>query len=282
MTRTVATGHHRAPGHGQPPAPQARSRHRAWADSMGFRWHIQEGTGVPQSAIFVPLISGGRSIGGHLAPEPRPRGGLQRRRRATCSRPLASSLSVALENARLFDETKRLLTETDERAAELAVINEVQGGLADQLDFEAIIQLVGERIRSIFKARTIYIGILDAASGTLSFPFDLFDGASGPHGAIRRRAGAGLDRRPDRPATSLSRAPQSCTRSATSTTALATESWLGVPIGTGDRVLGAIVVESPERGGVTARASSASCRRSPGAWASRSRTPGCSTRPSGC
>ena len=43
---------------------------------------------------------------------------------------LAGSLSVALENARLFDETKRLLTETDERAAELAIINSVQQGLA--------------------------------------------------------------------------------------------------------------------------------------------------------
>ena len=39
---------------------------------------------------------------------------------------IASSMGVALENARLFDETKRLLAETDERAAELAIINEVQ------------------------------------------------------------------------------------------------------------------------------------------------------------
>ncbi len=29
-------------------------------------------------------------------------------------------MGVALENARLFDETQRLLTETNERAAELA------------------------------------------------------------------------------------------------------------------------------------------------------------------
>src|SRR5262249_48760432 len=41
---------------------------------------------------------------------------------------LAGSLAVALENARLFDETQRLLTETNERAAELAIINSVQQG----------------------------------------------------------------------------------------------------------------------------------------------------------
>ena len=37
---------------------------------------------------------------------------------------LASSLGQALENARLFDETRRLLSETEQRNAELAVITE--------------------------------------------------------------------------------------------------------------------------------------------------------------
>ena len=60
---------------------------------------------------------------------------------------ITSSLSVALENARLFDETKRLLTETDARAAELAIINEIGQALAKQLNFRAVIDLVGERIR---------------------------------------------------------------------------------------------------------------------------------------
>ena len=43
---------------------------------------------------------------------------------------LSNSMSVALENARLFDETSRLLKETEQRTAELAVINSVQEGLA--------------------------------------------------------------------------------------------------------------------------------------------------------
>ena len=41
---------------------------------------------------------------------------------------LAKSMSVALENARLFDETQRLLKETEQRDAELAIINSVQAG----------------------------------------------------------------------------------------------------------------------------------------------------------
>ena len=47
---------------------------------------------------------------------------------------LANSMSVALENARLFNETQRLLKETEQRAAELAIINSVQNGLASYHD----------------------------------------------------------------------------------------------------------------------------------------------------
>jgi GAF domain-containing protein len=80
---------------------------------------------------------------------------------------LASSLSVALENARLFGETKRLLSETEQRAAELAVINSVQQGLAAQLDMQAIYDLVGDKIRDIFDAQVVMIFIYDRAANLL-------------------------------------------------------------------------------------------------------------------
>ena len=81
---------------------------------------------------------------------------------------LASSLGVALENARLFDETKRLLAETEHRDAELAVINEIGEGLAEQLDIQSMIDLVGERICEIFGVPTVVIALYDAESQTIS------------------------------------------------------------------------------------------------------------------
>ncbi len=48
---------------------------------------------------------------------------------------VAASMGVALENARLFDETQRLLKETEQRAAELAVINSIQQGMAGVAEF---------------------------------------------------------------------------------------------------------------------------------------------------
>ena len=101
-----------------------------------------------------------RGRAAYLAPEPRSRGRVQRARLELLTT-LASSLSVALENARLFDETQRLLTETNERAAELALINDVQNGLAEKLDMQSMYDLVGDRIQAIFDAQIVDIGVID-------------------------------------------------------------------------------------------------------------------------
>jgi uncharacterized protein YigA (DUF484 family) len=73
---------------------------------------------------------------------------------------LANSMSVALENARLFDETTRLLKETEQRTAELAVINSVQEGLARELDMQVLFTtLVGEQnVQKLFNAQGVIIG----------------------------------------------------------------------------------------------------------------------------
>src|SRR6202035_2827607 len=70
---------------------------------------------------------------------------------------LAASMGVALENARLFDETQHLLKETEQRAAELAVINRIQEGMAAELDFQAIVDLVGDKLREVFQTSDIGI-----------------------------------------------------------------------------------------------------------------------------
>jgi PAS domain S-box-containing protein len=84
---------------------------------------------------------------------------------------LASSMGVALENARLFDETQRLLAETEQRAAELQIINSVQEALASKLEMQAIYELVGEKIREIFKADTTFIAFHDPDNNLLLAPY---------------------------------------------------------------------------------------------------------------
>jgi PAS domain S-box-containing protein len=84
---------------------------------------------------------------------------------------LANAMSVAIENARLFDETQRLLKETERRAAELATVNTVSSALVSELDLSALIHLVGEQIRSIFRTDIAYVALLDREHNVINFPY---------------------------------------------------------------------------------------------------------------
>ena len=95
--------------------------------------------------VFAPLVTGGKAFG-RISLQNIDRTDAFTDADVRLLTTLASSLSVALENARLFDETQRLLTETNERAAELAIINSVQQGLAENLDMQSMYDLVGDKI----------------------------------------------------------------------------------------------------------------------------------------
>jgi len=125
---------------------------------------------VPRAALFVPLVSGGEARG-VISLQNLDREDAFSQSDINLLMTLASSLSVALENARLFDETKRLLSEADERAAELALINSVQEGLAQNLDMQAMYDLVGDKIQEIFNAQTVDIGMVDRHSDKIRFTY---------------------------------------------------------------------------------------------------------------
>src|SRR5512147_97047 len=118
------------------------------------------GTQAEKSAVFVPLVVGDQARGLIALTN------LEREHAFSDSdvrllQTLANSMSVALENARLFDETQRLLKETEQRAQELAIINSVQEGLASKLDMQAIFDLVGDKIQSMFSAQSVIISSFD-------------------------------------------------------------------------------------------------------------------------
>jgi len=151
---------------------------QAWTVERGVRTVIPMGE-PSKSVLFVPLIVGAQ-VRGHISLQ-----NIDRTNAFTASdervlSTLASSLSVALENARLFDETKRLLTESNERAAELAIINSVQQGLASKLEMQAMYDLVGNKIAEIFDAQNVQIGLYDLANETIQYKFSLERGVRYP------------------------------------------------------------------------------------------------------
>ena len=85
---------------------------------------------------------------------------------------LAASMGVALENARLFQETRRLLEETEQRATELATVNTISQALASELELDALIQLIGEQIRQAFTADIVYVALHDPQAGLIHFPYN--------------------------------------------------------------------------------------------------------------
>jgi PAS domain S-box-containing protein len=117
---------------------------------------------MPRSVLFVPLVTGGKATGAISLQDVREHAFSESDEQLLET--LAGSLSVALENARLVHETRQ-------RNAELALINGVQDAIAGELDSQAIYDAVGDRIQQVFDAQSLFITILNAATGLMEFPY---------------------------------------------------------------------------------------------------------------
>ncbi|MES2881235.1 MAG: GAF domain-containing protein, partial [Bacteroidota bacterium] len=133
------------------------------------------GTNQTKSAVFVPLIIGDK-INSYISLQNNEVENAFSDSDIRLLETLANSMSVALENARLFDETTRLLKETEQRTAELAVINSVQEGLAHELDMNGIYNLVGERVQKLFNAQSVMIATFDHENKTEQFNYNFEKG----------------------------------------------------------------------------------------------------------
>jgi serine phosphatase RsbU (regulator of sigma subunit)/uncharacterized protein YigA (DUF484 family) len=138
------------------------------------------GAGSTKSVIIVPLVSGDQARG-LIALFDQEREHAFSESDVRLLETLANSMSVALENARLFDETQRLLKETEQRNAELAIINSVQEGLASKLDFQEILELVGAKVREVFSADVIGFGLYDFKNNLIELPYILDHGERFTH-----------------------------------------------------------------------------------------------------
>lgn len=149
---------------------------------------------------------------------------------------LAASLSVALENVRLVDEQRQ-------RLAELGTVNSVGQAISAQLDPDALIQLVGEKVRETFHADIAYVALHDAERGAIDFPYYSENGAQQPQESIEY--GQGWTSR-----VLITREPLLINSEQEGETieirALGTpaRSYVGVPIVIGEEAIGVVAVES--------------------------------------
>lgn len=197
----------------------------------------------PKSAIFVPMMLGGNVIGSvslqnvleeHAFTESDVR----------LLNTLTNSMSVALENARLFNETTRLLAETEQRATEMQTVNNISRALVSQLEFDALMNLVGEQMRETFKADIVYLAIHDTKSNMIHFPYYYGDQAKS------KPFGNGITEK-----IILSKEPilinhdldEVYDKIKADKIGKMVESYLGVPIISGNKSIGVISVQSTEQ-----------------------------------
>lgn len=91
---------------------------------------------------------------------------------------IANSMSVALENARLFNENQRLLKGTEQRATELQIINNIGQTLTESGDLESMIRRVGERIQEALNVKNIVISLFDEKTSRVQSPYMVRNGKS--------------------------------------------------------------------------------------------------------
>ncbi|MDQ3937615.1 MAG: GAF domain-containing protein [Chloroflexota bacterium] len=157
-------------------------------------------------------------------------------------------IASALSRARAIAETKRLLAESNQRAAELGTVNSISQALAAQLDLDVLIELVGEKMRETFSADIVYVALLDASRGVIDFPYYFETGSREAPPSIT--FGEGWTSR-----ILVRREPLLINseeeRESFETRGLGTpaRSYLGVPIVVGDEAIGVIAVQSTREEG---------------------------------
>ena len=141
-------------------------------DTRAEEWEFRSapGTEPVKSLIFVPMIVGD-SVMGFVSLQNVDRENAFPESAVRLLNTLTNSMSVALENARLFEETNRLLEETQQQAAEMATVNTVGQALTSELELEALIELIGEQVRNIFSSDVTYVALHDQQTNLIEFPY---------------------------------------------------------------------------------------------------------------
>lgn len=198
---------------------------------------------APKSAIFVPMIIGGEVFGSISLQNVEEENAFTESDLQLITT-LTNSMSVAIENARLFNETTRLLAETEQRATELQTVNRISHALVSQLEFDALINLVGELMKETFKADIVYVAVHNRETDMIHFPYEFGD-KNEP-----RKFGDGFTERimkTNKPLLINKDLEETRDQLQAKQIGKVTSSYLGVPIQIGDKPTGVISVQSTEQ-----------------------------------
>ncbi len=77
-----------------------------------------------------------------------------------------------LKQQRILEDTVRERTqEVEQRLDELATVNRVSQALTEKLEFNELVQLVGDQIKQLFQSNICYVAIYDPQTAMINFPY---------------------------------------------------------------------------------------------------------------
>ncbi|MFO7740959.1 MAG: GAF domain-containing protein [Anaerolineae bacterium] len=192
-----------------------------------------------KSALCVPLVFGGKAIGTLTLDNVRRFHAFQQAHLDLLTI-FASQAAAAIRNARLHEETQR-------RAGRLAAVNRVARAASTSLRLDDLVEAACQEIEAIFKADAFFIALYDEGANELDFRLSVDEGVRAA--PWRRPLGPGLTASVVIEGKPLlirdfeqeqGRLPPAETWG----TEKISRSWLGVPMRTGDQVIGVICVQA--------------------------------------
>jgi signal transduction histidine kinase/HAMP domain-containing protein/ActR/RegA family two-component response regulator len=124
-------------------------------------WTVVQGQEWLHSYLGAPIVVGGRFIGALNVDSSLP--GFFTQEHADQLAAFASQSAIALQNARLMDETER-------RAEQMAGLNRIGLSLTSGLEVERVLETLYEQCQRTFAAETFYVALYDAETGMFDFP----------------------------------------------------------------------------------------------------------------
>ncbi len=205
----------------------------------GINYSIGE---APKSVIFVPMIVGD-VVKGSVSLQNVDSENAFSDSDLRLLTTLTNSMSVALENARLFDETNHLLAQAKQRASELATVNNISKALSTKLNPSDLIQLVGDQLRDLFNANIVYLAMLNKKTNVIHFPYQYGDSMK------PMKLGTGLTSNiilKGEPLLFNKDVEEQTDQLGLQRVGIPAASYLGVPIPVADEIIGVLSVQSTE------------------------------------
>ena len=191
-----------------------------------------------RSEMALPLISRGQVLGalsiqsnqeGAFSPED-----------ITSLQTMADQLANAIENAHLFEQT-------EERAEELTILNEMARAYTQTMDVDMLINHTYDFTSRLMNSENFYAALFYPETNTIEFKLFVEDGEVIPPPEPFISLGEGLTDwiiKNQVPVLMQSNVTEQMTSMGIKVRGRAAESWLGVPMLIGNKVLGVITVQS--------------------------------------